>query len=716
MRWIFTIVGLVILVIALATGVFIVATRPAPPAPTTAPVATVAPGAKPAKVPATIPSVSASPRVQTYADLLHTLPGLADATLAEDRLPIPQAAVVPFPFHASICPRHDLWVAHPEAPAIASIEQDTFIKQTTHLTRETVVYAHWQRIGRQLRCCPVIRDELGAYRLIIPKSPSVKLQRFDYHWLRAMNLGDSIIAPTDQGVAVIGINGKEITQQYAQISADEKANPQVAITGKGFIAWLPPAFMTSAGTVLRYVDGAFVDNFAKGAWAGPFIHLVPFTDGNILQIAPTDVPGKVHLAIVPLESEPANAADVQKLVAQLSDDDAAVRTEAHAQLAAMGPSAWDVIEKAIPGLPLEAKTRAQQIIAARTEPRLGRFQLVGNALRPVWRLSDGGVVMLAEQGVMTTRDDPTEPPTMPAWISIRPGQTISLLPPALTRYLAIGTQELDAIGSDWVITDQTEGARIFFGQELQPITREADRMYRHVVGVDNDGRILLATSPAEVAVKAIKPDYLLIDPRVTDPTPMLPIWTMTVPEGETGWDAKNWPAVKRGQPWSLHEDGWEALTGEIIKSIGTPVTITQDQQTLAELASDARGSTFLSNRGKLAIRTPDGKVLMQTRPAGLPNTDLAGAYCRDRLYLLHPQGKLSRLKVDAKNTEPFSIDAVFTNDVPAASHASRMWVDPAGRICIAADDDRIIIIFAGRKIPQAIQDIIPQAELKQARP
>ena len=451
---------------------------------------------------------------------------------------------------------------------------------------------------------------------------------------------------------------------------------------------------------------------------GAFIHLVPFTDGNILQIAPADVPGKVRLAIAPLESEPAAAADVQKLITQLSDDDSEVRIDAHTKLAAMGPSAWDVIEKAVPGLPLEARARAQQIIAARTEPRLGRFQLVDNALRPVWRLGDGGVVMLAEQGVLTMRDDPTEVPVVPAWVAIRPGYTISLLPPALTRYLTIGTMDLDAIGSDWVITDQTEGARIFFGQELQPITREADRKYRHVVGVDNDGRILLAQVPAQVAAKAIAPDYLLIDPRVADPTPMLPVWTMTVPEGETGWDKNNWPAVKRGQPWSLHEDGWEGLTGEIIKSVGTANTITQDQQTLTELASDPRprGATFFSNRAMLALRTSDGKVLLQTRPAGMPNSDLAGAYCGDRLYLLHPQGKLSRLKVDARNTEPFAVDAIFTNDIPSVAGASRMWVDPAGRLCITADEDRMIIIFTGRKIPQAIRDIIPENELKQARP
>lgn len=737
MRWIVTIIVLAVLVIGLATSVFIVATKPAPPsparAPATAAIARAIPGTMPATTAATGPS-SLSPRVQTYTDLLHTLPGLADATLVEERLTIPQAAVIHLPFHAYICPRHDLWIAHREAPSIVSVEQDQFIKQTTHVTREKVVYAHWQRIGRDLHCTPVIRDELGAYRVILPRSPrgasgptgptgpTVKLERFDYHWLRAINMGESIVVPTDQGVAVIritaGAGGKEVTQQYRPISEDEKATPQVAITGKGFLAWLPPAFMTPTSTVLRYVDGAFVDNFAQGSWAGPFIHLVPFTDGNILQIAPADVPGKVRLAIVPLESEPAAAADVRKLIAQLSDDDSEVRVAAHAQLAAMGPSAWAVIEKAIPSLPLEARARAQQIIAARTEPRLGRFQLVDSALRPIWRLGDGGVVMLAEQGVLTMRDDPNEVPVVPAWVAIRPGMTISLLPPALTRYLTIGTLELDAIGSDWVITDETEGARIFFGQELQSITREADRKYRHVVGVDNDGRILLATAPAQVAAKAIVADYLLIDPRVADPTPVLPVWTMTVPQGETGWDKNNWPAVKRGQPWSLHEDGWEGLTGEIIKSVGTANTITQDQQTLTELATDPRprGATFFSNRATLALRTPDGKVILKARPAGMPNIDLAGAFFGDQLYLLHPQGKLTRLKVDMRAIEPFSVDAIFTSNIPSAAQVNRMWVDPAGRICIAADEDRIIIIFTGRKIPQAIRDIIPENELKQARP
>ena len=105
MRWIVTIVVLAVLVIGLAAGVFIVATRPTPPAPTTAPIAKAIPGALPATKPATGPVSSASPRVQTYTDLLHTLPGLADATLAEERLTIPQAAIIRLPFNAYICPR-----------------------------------------------------------------------------------------------------------------------------------------------------------------------------------------------------------------------------------------------------------------------------------------------------------------------------------------------------------------------------------------------------------------------------------------------------------------------------------------------------------------------------------------------------------------------------------------------------------------------------------
>jgi hypothetical protein len=443
---------------------------------------------------------------------------------------------------------------------------------------------------------------------------------------------------------------------------------------------------------------------------------VPFTDGNILQIAPGTMPGKVRLAIVPLETASADTAEIQKLLTQLSDDDGGVRADAHAKLAAMGPSAWDVIEKSIPTLPLEARARAEQIVGARSEPRLGRFALVDDALRPIWRLSDGGTVMLAEQGVMTTRDNPAEIPTVPAWVCIRPGYTISLLPPGLTKSLTIGGLDVDAVGSDWVLSDEAEGARIFFGQELQPITREADRKYRHVVGVDNDGRILLATAPADVAAKAVKPDYLLIDPRVADPTPVLPIWTMTVPQGETGWDQKNWPAVKRGQPWSLQEDGWEGLQGEILRSVGAPNTITVGDQSLTELTPGAAGNTFFSNRVTLAVRTADGKVVTQPRPVGMPNTDLGSVYCRDRLFILHPLGKLSRLKVDPQSATPFSVDALFTHDVPSISRLNRMWVDPAGRVCIAADDDRVIIIFVNRKIPQAIQDIIPEDELKQARP
>ena len=51
----------------------------------------------------------------------------------------------------------------------------------------------------------------------------------------------------------------------------------------------------------------------------------------------------------------------------------------------------------------------------------------------------------------------------PAWISIRPGEPIELLPSPMVSELNLRTAKIDVIGSDWIINSDARGPRRFIG-------------------------------------------------------------------------------------------------------------------------------------------------------------------------------------------------------------------------------------------------------------
>ena len=165
-------------------------------------------------------------------------------------------------------------------------------------------------------------------------------------------------------------------------------------------------------------------------WQGPFMQLIPFADGTVLQIRPSGE-GKVTLQIATLEVGTSDSNQIKQLVASLNDEDPQARDEAHEKLLALGPSAWSILESLKARLVGEARVRVDEIIDQRNHPTLGRLRIVDDSLVPVWRQRDG-MVYLAPQGITSPPNDQV---ISPAWISVRRGQSISLLPTGLARGL-----------------------------------------------------------------------------------------------------------------------------------------------------------------------------------------------------------------------------------------------------------------------------------------
>lgn len=724
MRWLLTILLPLVLVGTLAFVLVRIAQTPRQlptPLTSTAP----SPTTSPAAAAVAKPNLAAQPTIQSYTDLLHTLPGFAEAAPLPTHLPLNQATRIPLPFPAYLCPRGDLWISHPQAPSLAS-QLDTLPgNQPTHLCREQVAYICYPRSTRAVRPLPIIRESSGQYTLLRSARATVPLDRRDYHFDSAVLIDNRLVIPCDQGIATLTLptpgessTTPAFTQSYHQLTLFPSAIPSIVTTASGFLAYIPATTPDApASSLLRYANGTFSTHFPNDGFKGPFLQLVPFADGSILQLRPGDN-GIIQYALAPLDTAPIDESAVREQVSRLNDEDAAIRDEAEQQLATLGPAAAPLLTRLLTSQPPEAQTRIQQLLGTATHPALGRFLICNDKLRPIWRLSDGGTVYLAEDGVLPLTSA-TQPPRFPepAWVVIRPGYPISILPPALARHLAVGAVTLQAWGDDYFVADATDGIRLFFGQELLPIAPTAETTYRRLIGVDRTGRILLARpNPAPKTA----PDFLLIDPYLTNPAPTLQVWTISVPEGSIGWDREGWPVVKRSQAWTLKEDHWEVLAGDLFSpkpaSPATPApagNAAPPQAPFTDAGALPDGTGVLLNATTLRLRRPGGQIIDQPRPESLATPDAAAIVHRDRLYLVHHDGRVARLRISPAHPHPFTIEATFTDNLPVTNHIDRLWVDPAGRLC-AIDGTQLLILFPDGKIPPAMLDLIPTAELKQS--
>ena len=83
------------------------------------------------------------------------------------------------------------------------------------------------------------------------------------------------------------------------------------------------------------------------------------------------------------------------------------------------------------------------------------------------------------------------------------------------------------------------------------------------------------------------------------------------------------------------------------------------------------------------------------------------------LFLFNQLGRVVRIKRTPSAPEPFAVEAVFTHRIPTSDRIKRIWLDPADRIIIAYEGNRLAILFPQGRIPTEIANMIPVNETDQ---
>jgi len=662
---------------------------------------------------------------------------------------------------------HNLWITRQDADDTPTVLKRA-ASENTHITRELVVYAHWTvergKSKAYLICQSAGRDKPPSQFLAPPLNELVdgsqrqtigSAERI-YDWDRAISVNGRIIVPTDAGASVftIAVGDKEKTDKIEEapspVLADGPHGPsQITQDLRGLLMWIAPQGDQAGGKgVARYVDGRWQRLGPDARWPGDIIHLAPLVDGSIVQIlrdltvdpeTPDGVrvdPDKVSVRLVPLDGGEVDQKKVAALIEQLSDDDQRKRDAASEALAALPPSIWPILEKALDGQAPDAQVRLRRVMKSHAVPTLGEMRLLDGRLKVVARQRDGSVLGYADAGVAIPRGEDEPELLAHAWLSLRPGEAVQLLPDRMVANLTPGSSRLAVTGSDWVISDDAGGPRWFTGNDFVPMTPKVQRAFSELYGRDVEGRWLLR-KPGDAE------SVLVIDQHLPDLTPRLPVWSINCHGGQVGWDGKNYPVMKRGGSFALEQGSWRQLgdgekmyteAGDLPPStppppIGGggaspaattrafihPSSLATNQADLGtSVLIDRQGTCYYGGQAALHVVYADGRSLRWELPDRALGTGRV-TLIQDqdgRLFLFNEPGRVVRISATPSAAEPFAVDAVFSRGIPNTDDPRRIWLDPAGRIVIAYDGDKLAILFPAGLIPKSTFELIPDAELE----
>ncbi len=658
-----------------------------------------------ATAPATAPAATrpAPAALAKYIDWVHQTTPLTDAKFEESRLARADAAHLRFSNPVYICSRGDLWLSHPEAPAIEDVLRQA-AKVNEHITRDRVLFIFWDLDNRGTRrAAAIVRRSPDKVVLVRPDGVTGEFDAFG-GCNRARVIDGIAVFPGKDSLTLLTV-WPDIKLETVSLGGSGDEPVQLVPTSESLLAFVPQhTARETPAKVLRLRDGQWAVISESADWKGPFIHLIPRADGSVLQIRPGDEVGTVHLSAAPLEKGNVPREQVLKAVEQLSADSPAARDNAERELIALGPGIWPILEELLPKQPPEATFRIHDILAARNEPRLGNMRLVGDRLKVLDRLADG-VVFFADGGVQVARLDGQLIARPDAWIVARDNGSVTGLPDELSRYLMVGESSVSGLDDDWIVGDVAHGCRLFLGKDFVPLTSKDEIAYTKLVGRDRQGRLLFQRPQRD--------QYLLIDPWLADPTPRLPVWQITVENGAAGWDQDNWPAMKKGQAWSLRAEGWQPL-----KDTKARFTNSAPATTSADLLATLPDGTLISGgRTELVFRRPGLAEFTLPLTAGQQATvpvTVAAAIGNGPLFLFNSPGRIIRIGRKPGARE-WQIEGIFDKGMPRMVTPTRLWADPAGRLCLTWDTNSLAIMFPSGRIPAAIVDLMPQDQMKTAR-
>jgi hypothetical protein len=132
---------------------------------------------------------------------------------------------------------------------------------------------------------------------------------------------------------------------------------------------------------------------------------------------------------------------------------------------------------------------------------------------------------------------------------------------------------------------------------------------------------------------------------------------------------------------------------------------------------DRDGRRYFDGQQSLHVIDKDGKTIDWPLPANAVGAaDFAPVLLRTAdgtLFLLNAPGRVVRIKRTPNGTAPFVVEAVFTHRIPSSDRIMRIWLDPAERIVIAYENNRMAILFPAGRIPSHIATMIPAKEMEQ---
>jgi hypothetical protein len=612
-----------------------------------------------------------------------------------------------------VCSRLDLWITRPTADPAEKMLPDA-IDEQTHLLRDVVAFVHWAPDERGKWHPQVVaqRDD-GTFELVSPTSRVAIPGKQTYLWPRAFSWGQKIVVPTESGISLLtpGDTIEEIHHEFATApdSKDPPAPPQVTFDTKGIIAWMPwdPDKRGSVGAV-RFTEGKFSPLGPDQGWPQRLVHVVPLLDGSVLQIV-RDERGKIQPRLELLNRPDIDEKAITALVDQLSDADPERRQQAYNQLTRYGPNVWPLLEKLAADQPPEARIRLQQLLSNKIQPTMGGLTMADGEIVTASRLPDGGVVFFAAGGVSFPRENADPQIVKPAWIGIRPGRPVELLFDKMLKDAAPPAQQVQAFGQEWVLYDPKEGLQQLNYNHTAKLLRDDEKEFSQLYAIDRRGRWLFRKADPQAR------ETLIVDPTFADPAPRLPIWLMSIYQGETGWDAKDWPCIKSGGAWALRERGWEPLDEKKNEKMNTtaPPRPGADDPT-KPLLVDADGNRYFDGESILHVVSKSGKHTVWPLPFAARGR-AGGTLLRAKdgtLFLFNQPGRILRIKPTPGAASPFKLEGSFTHRIPGDDNIRRIWLDGANRICIAYDDNKLAIVFPEGHIPPHIATMIPANELR----
>lgn len=725
--WGFVLAGLVL---AAAAGGYLAfraargTDRPVTYQPSTAPLT------QPATAPDTQPVTKPKPPTTTFIDVVRAVYPSYTTTqpLVLPVRDLGEAAriVLSDPVYMGPPYRPDLWITRPDgAPAEQVLRRAMDPRQDpvqVHILREAVRFVHWNPGERLWTPFLVCERPDGGLEVVSPTRRQPLGAAREYDWARANSWNDKIVVPSSQGVSIFRFD-PSVTEEYRELLPAPPAGsarapelaPQALLDYDGLLAWAPAegASPGSAGAV-RYAQDKWSPLGPEQDWPQRILHLVPLRDGSVLRISAGD-DGVTELDLVALFNADIDEEKVTAFVQQLSDADPDIREAAFKELAQYGPGVYPMLEQLAGTQPPEARSRLRQLMREQVQPTLGGLTLLAGTLQTVSRHDDGGAVFYAEAGVSVPRESGPPLRRVPAWIALRPGRAAEVLDEPFVRELKPDGCEIVARGSEWVVTGDAQGPRRWFGNGFVPLLRKDELAFSEWLGIDGRGRWLFR-NPGE------RDATLILDPRLPNPTPRLPFWEYTTAH-DFGWDAEDWPAVRRGGgEWSLREGGWKLLdpkkNEKMIAVLSTDVALgdggqgpskwSQIAAAARPLLTDDEGTQYSDGLTALRVARKDGKQTVWPLPpvaTGKGPATLLRA--RDgALFLFNQPGRVLRIRPTPDGPEPFNIEATFTKRIPSVEKPRRIWMDPAGRI-VMADSRRLIVFFPEGYIPPRIRDMMP---------